>query len=279
MNLPDAIYAGMSKSGSTYIYQILKEHPDVFVPEIKDIYFFDRAYAKGLDWYAGFFAKAVPGQTRVELSHDYIFSAEATARLKKDLPGVKIIICLREPLDWIASRYAFEKERRPVGPLRLDDAPENAWLRAESDIAVNVERYLKSFAREDILILFYEDLKRDPAVFCQQIYAFLGVDAGFVPPSLNTVVLPAHKARIRWLAFLAQKVSDGLRALGLQRVVGFLKNLPLVEKVLYRPAAEKYRPDVAEEEMLRAFFAPRVTALRGMLDIPLPAAWRERFPS
>ena len=68
---PTFLYIGAARAGSSWMYEILREHPDVFVPLAKDIYFFDKHYDRGLQWYRSFFASAGGRRAIGELSHDY----------------------------------------------------------------------------------------------------------------------------------------------------------------------------------------------------------------
>ena len=61
---PNFLFIGAAKTGSSWLYEIMLQHPEIFVPRIKDPYFFDRFYEKGLDWYLRLFAQAPPGATR-----------------------------------------------------------------------------------------------------------------------------------------------------------------------------------------------------------------------
>ena len=82
---PNFLFIGPDKTGSSWLYQILRGHPECHVPELKDIYFFDRFYARGLDWYLSLFDSAAPGARAVgELSHDYLFSPAAAERIAKE---------------------------------------------------------------------------------------------------------------------------------------------------------------------------------------------------
>ena len=74
---PDFLYIGASKAGSSWIYEILREHPEVFVPLAKDIQFFDWHYDKGIDWYLSFFRPGRGKRAIGEVSHDYFLVEEA----------------------------------------------------------------------------------------------------------------------------------------------------------------------------------------------------------
>jgi len=108
MNKPDFLYIGPDKSGSTWLYSILNAHPQCFVPVLKDIYFFDRYYDKGWNWYSAFFEQTPKNvNVRGELSHDYLFSKLAAERIKSDLPSIKLLSILRNPVDRAYSHYLY----------------------------------------------------------------------------------------------------------------------------------------------------------------------------
>ena len=161
---PDFVYVGMSKAGSTYLYQMCLEHPDLFVPGIKDLFFFDREYHRGLDWYLGFYRKAADGQIKGDISHDYAVSEEACERLAQALPGVKILMFVREPVDWLVSRYRFELGRADVGGMSLVEFSRLPHISAELALAQNLERCHRHFGRGQIEVFFYDQLKNNAFV-------------------------------------------------------------------------------------------------------------------
>ena len=152
----DFLYIGMSKSGSTYLYQLCCEHPDIFVPIIKDIYFFDQEFERGADWYFSYFSGVRPGQKVGEISHDYLFSQEACERIHQILPDVTILICVREPIDWLLSRYMFDLGRRNLAGVSLIDFAREDINGKETRIGSNLRMYRQLFAKENIHVLFFD---------------------------------------------------------------------------------------------------------------------------
>ncbi len=109
-NLPDFICIGAQRAGTTWLYQCLKEHPAVFVPEKKEVRFFNYQYSEGLDWYRSHFEGHQPGQILGELTPDYHRQAEAIDRIAKDVPGVKLVYVLRDPVARAYSQYSLYLE-------------------------------------------------------------------------------------------------------------------------------------------------------------------------
>ncbi|NJN06078.1 MAG: hypothetical protein HC814_06545, partial [Rhodobacteraceae bacterium] len=118
--LPNFLYIGASKAGSTWIFEALKAHPEVFVPPAKDLYYFSRYYDRGIDWYESFFTAARPEHGAIgELSISYLIRDKALARIGRDLPDARILISLRNPIGRAWSAYTFMRRNNGVSvPFR-----------------------------------------------------------------------------------------------------------------------------------------------------------------
>ena len=103
--LPNFLYIGTSKAGSTWLYDVLNHHPDVFMAPGKGLYFFSAHYERGLDWYGSHFAAAAGQRIRGEVSHGYLYDEKACERMAAMDPELKLMVCLREPVDRAFSEY------------------------------------------------------------------------------------------------------------------------------------------------------------------------------
>ena len=103
--VPNVLYIGTSKAGSTWIYDVLNHHPDIYMAPGKGLYFFSTNYERGLDWYRSQFAGAAGEQILGEVSHGYLYEEEACERIAAMNPEIKIMVCLREPADRAFSEY------------------------------------------------------------------------------------------------------------------------------------------------------------------------------
>lgn len=279
---PDFLFIGPDKTGSTWIYELLRAHSEVFVPEVKDLYFFDRHYDRGLEWYLSFFADAPAGARAAgELSHDYLFSPEAAERIARDLPGVRLLTCLREPVERTFSHYLYMvRSGRTREPFEraLEAYPE---LIDNSRYASHLEPWLARFDRGQIRILWFERLKADPREFAGEIFDFLGVSPleGF---PYERRVLAAARPRVHGLARLAKRGADLFRELGLARLVGAVKRSPTVRRLLYRTYRREEKPRLhpATRARLAERFRPEVERLEELLGVALegwPSGSRGRW--
>lgn len=270
---PTFLYIGPDKSGSTWLYNILRQHPECYVPSIKDIYFFDRHFDRGMDWYERFFAACPPDVHACgELSHDYLFSPLAAQRIRDTIPTVRLLTTLRDPAARTFSHYLhLVRSGRTRLPFRaaLQQFPE---LVRNSRYAEHLREYLARFPREQIVVTFFEDLVRDPVQFAHQIFESLGLS--FVTSiDYHRRVMPASKPRSFVLARLAKTAANQARNLGLERLLGSIKHSRLAD-MLYRPYAPTERPRLQPEDraQLVALCHDDVACLEQILDRSL-SAW------
>lgn len=111
---PDFLIIGTQKGGTYSVYNNLSQHPSVYVAYTKEIKYFDRNYFRGKNWYrANFptvfskFASKIKENSFLtgEATHDYLLNNVVPKRVKRDLPHVKLIVTLRNPIDRAFSHY------------------------------------------------------------------------------------------------------------------------------------------------------------------------------
>jgi len=113
-SLPNFLCAGAAKCGTTSLHAILAEHPQIFLPQRKEIHFFENNgnYSKGLDWYSKYFKNANEKKVIGEITADYMFFDYVPERIIEALgKNIKIIFMLRNPVDRSYSEYLFNVRR------------------------------------------------------------------------------------------------------------------------------------------------------------------------
>lgn len=270
---PNFLYIGASKAGSSWIYQVLREHPEVFVPDAKDIQFFDVYYNKGINWYLSFFRKS-HGKTAIgEIAHDYFLSEQTAKRIHEWLPNVKLFCCLREPVEKTMSAYLYKKaihmDKNTTFEDYISDPTNLKWNYYYS----NLLPFYQIFPQDQILVLFYDELKQDPTNFIKKIYSFIGVNPDFMPPSLHTNILPARKPRSYLFAHFAYKVGQILRQIGLANLVGQIKLHPFFELFLYKKIEQKPEFPIEMKKKLQEHFWKDYSDLSALIGRDLPASW------
>src|SRR5690554_5673248 len=104
--LPNFIGIGPTKTATTWLFECLREHPQVFLPRAKETQFFARArYTGDLAEYESFFEGAERYPAVGEISPRYFASPDAVQRIHAVMPDVKLIVSFRHPVDRLESEY------------------------------------------------------------------------------------------------------------------------------------------------------------------------------
>ncbi|BBG65026.1 putative deacetylase sulfotransferase [Hydrogenimonas sp.] len=266
----DFVYIGPDKSGSTWLYNILAEHPDVFVPIAKDIYFFDRYYHRGLSWYEKFF-KSAPEQCVVgEISHDYMFDPEAIRRIHQNYPDAKLLTILRNPYEKVWSQYLFLIRSGITNKPFASAIEEIDELTEKCLYGKYLSKYLKEFDPKKIKILFFDNLKKDPKKFAHEIFNFLEIKQD-IDLNYYEKTLPASRPRNFYLAKLAKKSAILLREMGLINLLGLVKSNKIVQNLLYQPYKNHDKPKMQPSDyaLVRDLFEEDIALLEQTLKIDL----------
>jgi Sulfotransferase domain len=188
--LPNFLGIGAPRCGTTWLYKQLYEHQEVFIPRQKEIHFFDQNYEKGLSWYETFFDNSSGKKAIGEITPDYISAENAPERIKKDLGNIRLILMLRNPVERAYSHYwnMINKHKK----LGIDpDTPFHVMVDMEPRIIDQgryfkmLQKFLTVFQKEEILIIFHEELKNSPNKIWIRVCRFLGVDESFRPAWLQ----------------------------------------------------------------------------------------------
>lgn len=186
--LPNFLIIGAMKSGSTSLYNSLREHPRVYMTSYKEPEFFvaEKTWSRGIGWYERLFADAGDALAVGEASTAYSKFMEfpgVPARIHGVIPDVRLVYILRQPIERIRSMYEHMvltgRERRPI-----DEAvAEESLYVGPSLYAANIQRYLDYFPREQLHVVLTDDMVRDLSGTFRQVTDFLGLPTAepFVP--------------------------------------------------------------------------------------------------
>jgi hypothetical protein len=205
--MPNFLIVGAAKAGTTSLYEYLRQHPDIFMPQWKELSFFigdpygPLHKVKRPQYYGKVFAQA-KNQTAVgEASTSYLYDEAAPELIKKKLGSIRILIILRDPVAMSYSLYNHQVRREGETIESFEAALDaEARRKIDPDFKKNcygwhanyyyyqrglyyqqVRRYLDTFGKDNVKIILFDELADDPLRVVQQVFRFLGVDDTFVP--------------------------------------------------------------------------------------------------
>lgn len=280
---PNFFIVGAVKAGTTSLHAYLKQHPQVFMSEMKEPHYFSSfelmpefdnftPVIRDSRAYQNLFVGSGGYRAVGEASPSYLCDAKAPERIRSAIPSAKIIISLRDPVQRAFSHYLMEyrqgRETRSFG-----EALEADRLRSEKGWGVSfqyvelglyaqqVERYLSVFGETKVLIILFEDLVRETPVVMRQVAEFLEIDhAAFPESTFERVHNPFEISRGRFARALLRFrplriwskrwVPQGLRAVVRSRLLFTSGDKPRLDDESRRALRGLFDSDVKQLERI-----------------------------
>ncbi|WP_416896474.1 MAG: sulfotransferase domain-containing protein [Minwuia sp.] len=207
--LPDFVIVGAQKAGTTSLFHYLQQHPRIATPSSKEVHYFDYNYHRGESWYRAHFQRADEKARQeeelgalvlnFEASPYYMYHPLAIERMKADLPEVKAVAMLRDPVARTYSHY-WHEHNKDQDDLSLADAIEREPRRLageaekiretagyhsyahqhfsyvdRSRYGAQVQRLFEVLGRENVCLVKSEAFFTDPAAETERVFEFLGL--------------------------------------------------------------------------------------------------------
>jgi len=231
---PNFIIIGAMKAATTSLYTYIKQHPDIFMSYIKEPMFFnnlksEKAYIvkgrskkkiKTFEKYFELFKKANHEQSIGEASPAYMYDQNCPTLIKEYLPNTKIIAILRQPVKRAYSNFlhARRADKEPISIFKEafnaeGDRISNNWgplyhYKSQGLYYKQLVRYYNLFPKNQIKIILFEDLIKNPALTSQEIFCFLNVDATFIPnTSKKANISGVPKGVVGWIIMKLRKYN------------------------------------------------------------------------
>jgi Sulfotransferase domain len=271
---------GVQKCASTWLYSILLDHPQVALSNPKELDFFSYHFGRGYQWYEKHFPGGLQKRVFGEISPSYFIEGSVPERLKAYTPEAKILVSLRDPVERAISNHRHEVR---LGHFVGDDLSFEAGLKnnplyiEQSRYGTHLQRWLMHFPSSRILILFQEDIEKEPIRTSQRVYRFLGIDAGHVSSAVSSRVNESRVYRFQVLERVRKTARKTTQSLGIDGLwaVGQGAGLQSLYRRLNRRPPDTKIPAVsaATEERLRQLFEGEIKLVEEITGRALPQ-WR-----
>lgn len=201
---PDFLGIGTARSASTWLHSRLSQHPDVYLPELKELHFFNEprdhepCHVSGarwsrpvyfdLDkpeswrWYSAQFL-AAGSRLKGEITPDYSTLSKArVAEVYKHLPDAKIMLLIRNPIEraWSGLRYSWKRHwdeaLKPEDTDKLVQAALHPERLLRGNYPMTLQNWRAAYPEAQMLSIFYDDVQTDPSAELLRVATFLALD-------------------------------------------------------------------------------------------------------
>lgn len=284
----DLIIGGASKAGTTALYEILKQSPAFFLPTKKELHYFSYQFLKSTSagpgdahviaeipaeyaQYRKHFEGKRDNQIAIDVSPSYLFHYGSAEQIYKILPSVKVVFIIRNPVEKIFSQYihllgegrehltfkdalAIEEERRIAGYSDM-------WLYRRSGFYANsVSHFLDIFGRDQVMIVLYDDFRKDPVSVLRDLCIFAGLDGTqkfSFDINYNTSGVPKSKIVAKLIApnyftRLLRKILPTPFGVQIRRLIRTINTgaKPKIDPSIYKELLNTYHEDILRFESL-----------------------------
>ena len=301
--LPDFILVGAAKSATSSLHFYLDQHPQIKMASQKESWFFSfynnpvdydspgklSNMISELDAYLRLFDGAKEDQLLGDACPSYLYTYTDTIKNIRELYSeealarLKIIISLREPVSRAFSQY-YTFKRKVLEPLDFEEAmrENNVSQRLKNNWNIfydypgfgmyseQVKAFQDAFGKERVLIVLYDDIRKDIISVCRSIFTFIDVDPVF---EINDNVKHnslTGEPKIKWLIAALLSKNAAKRTLAsilpkkLRMVILYIIVKPLIKRKSLDPEAHK---------KLSAYFEQDILTLEKLIERDL-SAWR-----
>jgi len=258
----DFVGIGFPRSGSTWLYEVLRKHPQICMSKQKELFYFCKDpqwggfshYKLGDKWLQSNFSKSKPHQKRGEITPLYISDPASPALIKQSFPDIKILINYRNPTERMYSLYYMMAAIYPVADT-FESFLEEDKLTLRTGFSYKLtQNFLDHFPIEQFKFVLLEDIKSNPLKVMREVYQFLDVDPQYVPPQTPTKASPRSAPRSILLRNLIGGSTNLIKRNSLSHQINSILvklGVPQVIKWLTIKNYKEFTPPAMKEETRR----------------------------
>lgn len=277
----DFFIVGAAKSGTTALQKYLNNHPEICMCSEKEPNYFSheeiekqklyytKYNVKTVQEYQALFHKKTGTEITGEASVSYLYYPEVASRIHRFNPLSKIIICLREPVSRAFSHYCMDyslglvKYRfEEIWNRGVDDSITGIYYQqyfSLSEYVKQVRVYLNVFPKEQVLILYHEEMSQNQPSFISKVHSFLGIthpNRQLAAIGRENVTTAAGNPIIAWLYHqqpirnLLRNVTGNLLKSKIKQFFFSRQNLPVITDEFKKELQQHFLPFNKELEIL-----------------------------
>ena len=222
----DFLGIGAQKCASTWVHRVLSDHPEVSVYPGKEIDFFSFYYNFGFEWYENHLGDTGSAKAVGDISDSYFYDLAAPDRAFLYNPNLRLVLSLRDPVERAYSNHLNEVKLGHVTGQNLDfenGLKNNPMYLMQSHYAQHLARWFTVFPKDQILVIFQEDIRDSPILQAQKLYRFLGVSEDHQSWYLDKKVNESRVVKNSRLDYFLKKLGKLGRSVGGAGIVEAIK--------------------------------------------------------
>lgn len=290
-NLQHCIIGGTIKGATSSLFNFVSAHPEVCGSRIKETFFFSQIYSgdaeQDYERYASFFSPKPENRILLEASPNYLAYKENLApKIKQLFPDAKLLFVLRNPVSRIYSHFNFAKGKLELPQdMSFEQFVEycerfNKGLVTPAEVGI-AETHLRAleigcygkylsnfydvFEPENIRVLFFEDLNRNPLAQLGKICEFMDISPTFYDDYVRNNANVTFSARIRLLHQIVLHANRLLEP-ALRKFPGFKQKLVALYKSVNRNRQGSVPMGEDVRKKLVAFYAASNVKVKSILN-------------
>lgn len=276
MGLPDFLVIGAQRSGTTWLYKILKSNRSVkLVSGRKEVHFFDRYFYRGIGWYKQLFPKYFNG-AKGEITPAYLYHNKCAKRIKENLPNIKLICILRNPVERAYSGYKYLVQEKNYQKSFEDSIKQFPDILKRGLYYQQLKRYYNIFRKDQIKIIIYENVIYKPELSINNICDFLRISRNYEKSTINkkynVSMIPKYPLFYKIAKSIVRKMYD----YEFINIINYFKNMKIkriffnedsINGKGFKPINEKTRKELIN------YYIRDVKNLEKMIDVNIAKKW------
>lgn len=277
--LPQFFHIGTQRAGSTFFYNLIKQHPQIGVSPAQEVQFFNNKdkFNQGVQWYKD---KFEPNEYLIDTTPKYFMAGDKVAKRIDEVydttDDLKFLLILRNPIYYVNSHFQMQKTKGKIGNWHdyregdtiVDFLERNPhYLQRAYYYQILNDHWFEYFDRNQFKIIIFERFTSEPKVVMDEVVDFLGLPKfEFKLPDTEK----NSKLRGKWLYELRNKLVQWK---GLKNTLKESKLFKFFYNNLLTESSSKYLDEQAVEYLTEAYRS-EVSKLKELLEREIPQ-WEE----
>lgn len=282
MRYPDFFVVGAAKCGTTSLVNMLKQHPDIFIPNFKEPFYYTTGFGvDNVEEYVSLYEGVSKSHMCGDATTAYLFERESAIKIKSDVPNAYIIILLRNPSDMAYSFWQYNTTHGCENLPFIDAISEHARAYRKSDkfkdecsdwwcnylyterakYYQQVKNYIEIFGHEKVKIIIFERFIKEPKLVCSDLFRFLNVDDSFEPEIMKSN--EGGEMRFSWIKWLRNQKYPFLKKLIPLHVRASMRRF--TRDINVKKEKQKVRMDLKTRQICNDCFESDINELRSFL--------------